>query len=169
VCTRGSDRAPACGPSTSPLGITVGRLVILALLLLGCSAAHAEDSVRIVFSTGGEIGSHELADIQVTGESSRDLTEKPSVERYFAAVRGTLTLAGSKGAWEQPPALHADTVKVTIQLDGRTYTFFTSYGQNGPQVHLGASDYDRKQLATLKAILDLTMAHLGARLKGGTE
>jgi predicted RNA binding protein YcfA (HicA-like mRNA interferase family) len=25
VCTRGSDRAPACGPSTSPLGVNLGR------------------------------------------------------------------------------------------------------------------------------------------------
>jgi hypothetical protein len=145
----------------------VTRLLILALLLIASAGARAQDSVHVVFTSGGAIATFEDADIRVTGASYRQLDVKPSMEQYFDAVRKALLRGESKGVWEQPPALHADTVKVTINLDGRDYTFSTSYGQKGPEVPIGASAHDLKQLETLKQIIALTMAHLSTRLESG--
>lgn len=137
------------------------------LLLFGTLAAtpfvQADDAVRVSYNGGYQL----LAPTEHTEIVIRSDSASPSsVDSYFMSVRQILDAARSPTRWTQPPAIHADTVRVEIAFGSNTYVLETSYGENGPEIPLNSSEFDRQQLAALKTILALTAEKIRSQITG---
>jgi hypothetical protein len=149
------------------------RLLILAMVMCGASAAQANDSLRVTYLTGYPApgASSESSEIFISrGSDEPSSSSNEEIDRFFRVIRDTLDSTKAANIWEPMTAIHADTVKIEIALGERKYRFQVGYGARGPEISLDPSESDRRHLAMVRQILRLTTERMRSHLLGdGTE
>ncbi len=137
------------------------RTILLIFLLAASGGAQGADVVHITYHTFGLVGSIEESHISISRTATPVMYPRRSrVDQLFDAINNVLQAAHVAPRWEQVPAIHSNTVKLEVILGTRTYLLSTGYGADGPEVHIGASDSDRRHLEALRKVLQLCTDHL---------
>jgi hypothetical protein len=147
------------------------RYLAILVLGLGFTAANADDSVRVVYSTVSDVPPESEVNAETYISRSLVLGHPPSdassTDLYFEKVREILDRAHTPNIWGAPP-IHRPFLTVTIVLGSRKHVLYTAYSQNRPELWLDPSAQDSEQFAALIEILNLTSKQSRLLTGGGT-
>jgi hypothetical protein len=132
-------------------------LVLGFLLVFSGASALAQDVVRVKYIPSYPLPdtSMETVGIQIERTPSGSGNGDAAIDRYFSAVSAILAEEKVKPKWERAIP-DAPFVRVEITVGGRSFTFGSSYSENGLDT-FGPDDSDQRHRRALEGILKLTL------------